>query len=253
MIADELTGVLDFWLTARMEAIHTCIPGEIVTYEGHGTRRARVRPLVRFASVSGAKVDMPDIEGVPVVFPCSQAGGLVFPVRPRDGVLLVFSEESIGNYLNNAALGVPVDAEDATRFSLQDCIAIPGLFPFGAVPDMEAGDDEVVLAYGDSRVQLTPTTASLQTGRAVFQINGQGLLAMVNQASGMKAQLDALWGALGSLTQSLNAQFAALAGVSTGPLAPLQPPFSAAAGAMVAEQAAQTIDAAKVSLLLEDV
>lgn len=252
MIADEMSGVLDFWLTSRMEAVHTCIPGEIVTYEGHGTRRARVRPLVRFASVTGAHVAMPDIDGVPVVFPCTQAGGLVFPVRPRDAVLLVFSEESIGNYLNNAALGLPVDAEDATRFSLQDCIAIPGLYPFGAVPDLNAGDDDAVLAVGGSRVVLGPQGANLQTAAGAFRVNGAGLLVIANQVSGMKAQLDAIWAALGSLTQSLSAQFTTLAGVSVGPLAPLQPPFAAASGAMVTQQATQTIEAAKVSLLLED-
>ena len=59
---------------------------------------------------------------------------LLFPLKKGDGVLILFSETGIGNFL--AGTGQVADADDQTRFSLTDAIAIPGLWTKKNAPDV---------------------------------------------------------------------------------------------------------------------
>lgn len=146
----QMAAVFDKWLGSRLEGIHTCIPASIETYDA-ATRKASVRPLIRLRMGAGPLVEIPVIAGVPVVFPSSAAFALTWPLVAGDGVLLLFSEASLGNWLGSPGNG-PVDPEDSSRFSLTDAIAIPGLHPYSAIPSplgtLEVASDGKVTING---------------------------------------------------------------------------------------------------------
>jgi hypothetical protein len=135
----------DFW-NSRAENMHTMIPGEIISYQGHTKRKAKVKPLVKLKTRDGYDLSIPIIDNVPVQFPSSNSFSLLFPLIKGDKCALFFAETGIGNYL--AGKGIEADADDVSRFSLTDCICVPGLWPFGGVPaatkfkiEVTAGND----------------------------------------------------------------------------------------------------------------
>lgn len=87
-----------------MDGIHTCIPGEIVSFDA-AKCTAVVKPIGKFKRPNGnssdgasrGKVDYPQIAQVPVLFKqsSSQESCICFPVKPGDGGLLLFSEQAL--------------------------------------------------------------------------------------------------------------------------------------------------------------
>ena len=130
MDSEDPVDAMETWLRARLEDVHVALPGTVTTYSKE-TRLATVKPSVRLRSLHGDKLDIPPIQGVPVIWPGSQDFTVQSTLKRGDRVLLVFSESSIGNWIRGAG---DVDAEDETRFSLQDAVAIPGLWPSAGVP-----------------------------------------------------------------------------------------------------------------------
>lgn len=153
----DIAEALSRYVDARLEDVHTCLPGIVTAYEGHKTRLATVQPTVRLASPSGVIQDIPPIKKVPVVFPSTALGTLYFPIRPGDGVTIVFSEAAIGKYLKSSGTDL-VDPGTLERHSLTDAIAIPGLWAKKAVPPppTDIADDAVaIVSENGSLVELS--------------------------------------------------------------------------------------------------
>lgn len=186
-----LPEVLDAAIAASLEGVHTVIPGRIKSYSGHKERLAVVQPSVRLPMPSGPMLDIPEIQGVPVVFPSTKAGSLLFPVKPGDGVLILFSEVGIGRYMGAAENDV-VDADSMRRHSLADAIAIPGMFNPRTAPALPDGADE------DKTLLLSDDGAFVELGDR---------LKLQNGASNMLAELQKLWDALIALRTELATQF----------------------------------------------
>lgn len=172
---DGLLQTMDTWMLNFLEDIHTTIPGRIEKYSGAKERRARVVPMVRPWLQNGSLVEIKPIDDVPVVFPYAAAGGLHVPLKAGDGVVLLFTEVGIGNYLHGRANAV-ADADDPSRFSLSDCIAIPGLFTFSGVPQHKALDDRPWLG--------SPEGAFIALKKKV---------QLANASSNLRAEFEALW------------------------------------------------------------
>ena len=132
---ENVVDVFQKFFDSRMEDVHTSIPGVIEKYDGHGKRTATVRPTVKLKALNGENVELPLISNVPVMFPSSRAFNLLFPLAKGDGVMILFSEAGIGNYL--AGTGQVVNADDRTRFSLTDAVAIPGLWTTKNAPTVK--------------------------------------------------------------------------------------------------------------------
>jgi len=132
---ENIVDILQMFLDSRMENIHTCIPGSIEKYDGHNKRTATVMPLVRLKALNGDNVELPLITNVPVIFPSSSLFNLLYPLPKGTGCLILFSETGIGNFL--AGGGQVVNADDQTRFSLTDAIAIPGLWTSKNAPTVK--------------------------------------------------------------------------------------------------------------------
>ena len=86
-----------------MDGIHTCIPGEIVSFDA-AKCTAVVKPIGKFKrpngnssdGASGGKVDYPQIAGYQYIFSkAAQESCICFPVKPGDGCLLLFSEQAL--------------------------------------------------------------------------------------------------------------------------------------------------------------
>lgn len=129
MSASGLTmaDVLDRSMSWILQNVHTALPGIIEKYDAV-TAKADVSPALRKRWTSDGittQVDMPVITNVPVIWPRTSKGAITFPLEKGDGVLLIFSERSIDNWLSK---GGKSDQTDSRMFDLSDAIAIPGLF-----------------------------------------------------------------------------------------------------------------------------
>lgn len=128
---EGIVDILDGFFDARLKAVHTSLPGKIVSYSGHTTRKAVVKLSIKFRMLNGDILDIPPIDNVPVIFPGSKKFQLLFPLEKDDGCMVLFSEEGIGSFLKGA---VDMPGDSLARFSLTDAIAIPGLWSFPTVP-----------------------------------------------------------------------------------------------------------------------
>jgi len=171
MRKNNLTETLQDFLKSRLDNIHTVIPGTFESYEGSASRKASVKPMVKYRTPANEDIEMPIIENVPVVFPSSGNFNLLFPIQKGDGCLILFSETGIGNYL--AGTGQIANADDQSKFSLTDAIAIPGLWTFSNSPQAV------------NSIELT------DTGSLVITVNNKTMefnsLGQINMLSGVES------------------------------------------------------------------
>lgn len=190
-----LHDALEAAISATMENVHTALPGRIKEYAGHETRLAVVQPSVRLPMLAGPQLDVPHIHGVPVVFPSTKSGSLLFPVEPGDGVLLIFSEVGFGNFMKSSENDV-TDSDSMRRHSLADAIAIPGMFSTATIPPFPKGADQ-------TKTLLT------NVGGAYVELGDK--VRLKNGASDLYTELDKLWAALIALRQDIASQFGNIA------------------------------------------
>ena len=126
IVAPSLATVICQAVSSIMSGVHTCMPGQIQKYDA-STAKAEVLPLLNRTFYSGDVVTMPIITNVPVIWLRSSKGAITFPLEKGDGVLLLFAERSIDEWLSS---GKQVTPADGRSFDLSDAIAIPGCFDF---------------------------------------------------------------------------------------------------------------------------
>lgn len=145
----------------ELEAVHTAIPAVVLRVNNEGRQSlVDVQPLVSILQRSGEVVSQSSILNVPLSQPASSVGGMVFPVKEGDNVLLVFSEKAIDRW--KYGTGVPTAPSDFRKFNRKDCIAIPCIFPANMSmanearqgPDYAAGDTAIYNLRGGSRVEI---------------------------------------------------------------------------------------------------
>ena len=212
----DFVDTMDTWLQARLESVHTTLPGRIQSYNPD-TRMAVVVPGIKLRSLHGDVIEYKPIAGVPVVWPgCKRFSLIPAALEAGDGVMLHFSEGSIGEWLAGDSIH---DPEDETRFSLHDCIAVPGLWQPSRVP-------------GDQ----TPGSADFGLLGSQGEVLGGagGKLDLRNGTTDLRSEMEKMWTALIALEQSIFTNFTALTAAATGPLASLNPGFAA----MVTDSAA---------------
>lgn len=232
----EFAEIVEMSVKALLEGVHTVIPGRVVSYNGHDKRTATVQPVVRLPMVSGPLLDIPPIDGVPVAFPSTAAGSLLFPLAKGDGVLILFSEVGIGRFLS-AKAGAISDPGTTGRHALSDAIAIPGLWSVPTVPQ-QAKD-----VAADSTVLYSASGAVAELGAKLGLRNGSGDL---------RTELEALWDAINTLATKLQADFTALAtAAAPTPTAGLVAPFTNAAAHAGSVVSSSTTSKTKVGKLLK--
>lgn len=130
MIDIDLMDIIRTQFKIDMSDIHTAIPCKIVNVYGNNEQqKVDVIPSVNNLMKDGTGEPGMQILGVPIIFPGSSTTLISFPVNAGDTVWVMFSQRSMDNF--KIGNGEPTTANDYRKFSDQDAVAIPGLFPFG--------------------------------------------------------------------------------------------------------------------------
>lgn len=144
-----LAEVIDTFIDDRLERLEVALPGRIEKYDA-ATQKAQVKPLVKVVrrKDSGELLPaeaLPVIVAVPVVFPSAGGFSITFPVEVGDPVLLIFSSQSLDEWLFSS--GGDTDPKDPRRHDITDAIAIPGLrtfpnaLPSASTPHLSLGKE----------------------------------------------------------------------------------------------------------------
>ena len=153
-----------------LTAIHTALPGSIISYD-YTTQKAVIQPLLNKVWSDGTTTPMPVLENVPVIFPRAGGASLTFPVVEGDTCLLLFIERSIDLWLTQ---GGQVNPDDPRKFDLSDAVAIMGLFPFSESSEA-INNQDVLLTYKNSSITIK------ESGDIV--INTSGKVAIGNSTT----------------------------------------------------------------------
>ncbi len=143
-----LIGALRKAIRNEISGIHTAAPGKVISYDP-ATGLASVQPSLKLKVPDSRLVDFPVIVGVPVVWPTAAGGAasVTLPLKPGDGVLIVWAERSLDDWLLGG------ESDDPRKFDLTDAIAIPGCNPQGPVAGA-AHPDDVCMAYKGTSLRV---------------------------------------------------------------------------------------------------
>jgi len=179
----DIVQVMDMWLNNRLDNVHTSLPGKIISYSGHATRKAKVQPLIKLRNSHNKLLKINPIENVPIIFPSTKTFNLLFPLKKNDGVMLHFFESSIGNFINSS--GEIVDADDKRRFDLADCVATPGLWSTNTTPTAPENDNDFFLSFQNALLQITDKDNEIlfKNNAGEFTIDKNGKIILKNSVA----------------------------------------------------------------------
>lgn len=131
-------------IATALAQLNTCIPGEIVSYDG---KWAKVKPSMPKQLTDGSVLKPPQIIHVPVCWPIADGGKamITVPLKQGDPVLLYFSQRSIENWLS----GADQAPDDPRQFDMSDCFCAPVMRP-----GPKADTDNVCVRYGEGTMKL---------------------------------------------------------------------------------------------------
>lgn len=171
-----------------MSNIHTSLPGKIIFYD-KSTGLAQVQPLIkRKYKTSSMASELPIISGVPVVFPRTTGAWVRLPIAAGDTVLLIFSERSIDRWIENGGM---VDPETPERFSLNDAIAIPGLYAKPNAIEQKGADTSIEITNGSAFLEIkSDGTVEITASKIVIKSNDVNLGDESGESLALKSDLD---------------------------------------------------------------
>lgn len=130
MIALDFMDIIRTQFKIDMADIYTALPCKVVNvYQDNKQQKVDVLPSVNNLMKDGTGEEGMQILGIPIIFPGSSTSLISFPINAGDTVLCIFAQRSMDNF--KIGNGEPTTANDMRKFSDQDAVAIPGLFPFG--------------------------------------------------------------------------------------------------------------------------
>lgn len=117
----EFVKAVEQKVTEMLYEVHTAFPGKITDYDPD-KGLAKVKPLVKYTTPNGMRLDFPEICDLPVVLPQSSGIGVAYPVNKDDFCIIMVSEKALDSWLTGQ--------EDSTelRFDITSSMCIPGLF-----------------------------------------------------------------------------------------------------------------------------
>jgi hypothetical protein len=123
-LSQDLENIIEDAIDIDLLELNTCMPAIVTKYDA-STQTCSVQPVFKRNTINGEVSSRGVIEDVPVVFPRSGSFGFTFPLTVGDSVLIVFSQRSLDDWVDN---GGEVELTDYRLHDLTDAIAIPGLF-----------------------------------------------------------------------------------------------------------------------------
>jgi hypothetical protein len=123
-----MSGLVDLLTTAIWselgDKLHTCIPAVVSSYN-KADCTVEAAPLIDKVFNDGTVIRFQPIVQIPVIFPRTKRFKMSYPLEAGDGVLLLFAERCIDEWVLNGDYSTP---DNPRIFKMTDAIAIPGLF-----------------------------------------------------------------------------------------------------------------------------
>jgi hypothetical protein len=160
MALQEFTQEMKSFVYDMIRDIHTAMPGKIVAFNPDKCE-ADVLPFGKWKKPDGGMLDYPKIPGVSVYFPqgTGQTASIVYPVKPGDECILLFSEQALDTWRTGAT------SDTDLRFDLQNAIALVGLFSKPNALAKEACDSgAIIIDRSGTRIALTDRDIALTAG-----------------------------------------------------------------------------------------
>lgn len=172
-----LTDIIFSAIRTNQLELNTAMPGTIVSYDA-ATQTAVVQASFKISFFDKDPVSRAEIDDVRVVFPRSGQQGVVFPVNPGDSVLLLFSQRSLDDWLDE---GGEIEVRDTRLHNINDAIALVGfssvadkLDPAPASDRLEVRGEKVFVGDPNQSEDSTPP----QTGVDVLSLLNKTLTAI---------------------------------------------------------------------------
>ena len=126
MAEPQLATLLKASMNSRLEALHTMMPGTVVSYDADA-ETATIRPAIvaKVPTVGGGLTSeaLPDLQDVPIIFPRGGSAFIKWKLSEGDGVALIFAETDAGVWRDT---GKQSEAGDNSRHSLSSPVAYAG-------------------------------------------------------------------------------------------------------------------------------
>lgn len=169
---NEVKEAIGNWIKKATDGLHVCCTGKIEAFDS-SSNRASITPCGKFKIEDGRELDFPTIYNVPVYFPCGAGGsaGITFPIRPGDLCIVVFADSQLDDFLGGR------DCEDPRKHSMNDAIAIPGLYS-NAVPTVSGNPNDLCLVNAGSKVVLNGSKMSINLSDGTDAVFGGGDLVV---------------------------------------------------------------------------
>lgn len=120
---EAMSSYFDYYFKDLM----TAIPAIVVSADRIQESVVAVKPVINETTLDGRVIAWPELVDVPLIFPSSTTSAVTFPIGVGDTVLLVFSMRGMDEWKGgDGGLAIPTDRR---THSLQDAVAIPGLYP----------------------------------------------------------------------------------------------------------------------------
>lgn len=147
-------------IATELAEVHTCLPGEIISYDGV---MATVKPTLDKRLANGEALAAPLIARVPICWPVAANNAAVtVPLKPGDPVLLHFCERALEDWL----LGSDGPPGDPRQFDLTDAFATPIMRPGRASADKV----NVSIQHGAGSIKIAPDgSVTVASPAVVFQ------------------------------------------------------------------------------------
>jgi hypothetical protein len=181
----EFTEEVKNVILDKLRDVHTMIPGRIVTFDPDKCE-ASILPFGKFKKPDGSMMDYPQLNEVPcyIMQGSEQTATVVFPIKPGDECIVLFSEQALDTWRTKAASNTDL------KFDLSNASAIVGMFskPNPLVKEacadnsliIEKDGERVRLKKGETYIRdtagqsitMTPAAITIQANTAVVNVNG---------------------------------------------------------------------------------
>jgi len=144
MAMQEFTQEIKNMMLDRLRDVHTILPGKIVTFDPDKCE-ASILPYGKYKKPDGSMMDFPQLNEVPVYVMqgSEQTATVVYPVKPDDECLVLFTEQTLETWRTGA------ESHTDLRFDLSNATAIIGMFSKPNALIKEACDDDSLIIEKD--------------------------------------------------------------------------------------------------------
>lgn len=146
-------------IEARLNGLHTLLPGKVVSVDVKAGK-CDVQPLLKRLGSDGNPATLPQIKNCPIGFYRAGSAAVYLPLQVGDGIEIKFCERSLDIWLTK---GGTIDPEDKRKHHLSDAVVYPGMYDF-TDPPSDADPTKLVIVNSTSKITLSPDGKFTMTG-----------------------------------------------------------------------------------------